>query len=155
MPKIDAFKLLKQDHDRFKKMFKEYAALGDRALKSKQQLADEIFDILAVHETIEEEILYPAIRENAGKNGVEMVLEGYEEHHVADLLIEELKALTPEDEQYDAKMKVLRENVEHHVDEEEEELFPEARKALGDMVDDIGEQMQARKEALMGEPAAR
>jgi iron-sulfur cluster repair protein YtfE (RIC family) len=152
--KTDAFTLLKKDHEAVKKMFKEYEGLGDRAHKTKAELSTRIFDELAVHETIEEEIFYPAVRENATKNGVELLLEAYEEHHVADVIIAELKAISPENEEYDAKMKVLQENIEHHIDEEEDELFPEARKALGDVAEDIGEQMAQRKQELTGESAS-
>jgi len=154
MARMDAFQLLKKDHDAVKKMFKEYEGLGERANKAKLQLATQIFDELTVHETIEEEIFYPAIRQNAGKNGVELVLEAYEEHHVADGIIEELRAITPDNEEYDAKMKVLQENIEHHIGEEEDELFPEAKKALGDEAVSIGERMAARKSELTGKKAA-
>ncbi len=151
--RVDAFSLLKTDHDAVKKMFKEYEGLGDHANKAKLELSTRIFDELAVHEQIEEEIFYPAIRESATKGGVELVLEAYEEHHVADMIIEELKALSPEDEQYDAKMTVLQENIEHHIGEEEEELFPEARRALGEVAEEIGEQMAQRKQELIGAQA--
>src|SRR4051812_9887665 len=123
---MDAFTLLKADHDKVKKMFKEYEGKGDRAHKGKLELAQTIFHELGIHEQIEEEIFYPAIREHASKEGVEIVLEGYEEHHVADVLIEELKALDIEDEHYDAKMTVLKENIEHHIEEEEGDMFKEA-----------------------------
>ena len=155
MAQMDAFKLLKQDHDKVKKMFKDYEELGDRAFKQKQDLANEVFSELSVHEQIEEEIFYPAVRENASKEGVEIVLEGYEEHHVADLIIEELKAMTSEEENFDAKFKVLQENIEHHIQEEEDEMFPEARKALGESAVEIGEQMQMRKEELIQQVGAR
>jgi iron-sulfur cluster repair protein YtfE (RIC family) len=153
MPKMDAFSLLKKDHDEVKKMFKEYEAKGDKAYKSKLELATKIYEELAIHETIEEEIFYPAVREHATKKGVDIVLEGYQEHHVADLLIDELKALDIEDETYDPKFKVLQENIEHHIEEEEGEMFPMAKKAVGDMAEDLGEQMAARKEELMAEGA--
>lgn len=155
MAKTDAFTVIKDDHDRFRTMFREYEAKGDTAYKGKLDLATRIFAELAAHETMEEEIFYPAVRENATKEGVEIVLEGYEEHHVANLLIDELKALDTEDESYDAKFKVLTENVEHHIDEEEEELFPEAKKALGDRAVEIGEKMLARKTTALEEIGAR
>ncbi len=146
MPKMDAFTVIKEDHARFRKMFKEYDGEGDRAFKTKQKIAERLFAELAIHEEMEERIFYPAVREHASKKGIDMVLEGYEEHHVADLIVSELKATEIEDETYDAKFKVLRENVEHHLDEEEEELFPAARNALGDTAVEIGEQMQAFKD---------
>jgi iron-sulfur cluster repair protein YtfE (RIC family) len=155
MAQKDAFQLLKADHDEVKKMFKEFEQAGDQAYKTKQRIAEQIFEELSVHETIEEEIFYPAVRENASKEGVEIVLEGYEEHHVADMIIEELKAMDVEEENYDAKFKVLQENIEHHIQEEEESMFPEARKALGDSAVGIGEQMQMRKEELLQQAGAR
>jgi iron-sulfur cluster repair protein YtfE (RIC family) len=152
---MDAFDFIKQDHEKFRKMFKEFEEAGDRAYKTKQDIATRLFDELAAHETMEEEIFYPAIKESASSQGKELVLEGFEEHHVADEIIAELKELDPEAENYDAKFKVLQENVEHHLDEEESDLFPEAREALGDRADEIGEQLQARKKELMsGNPAA-
>jgi iron-sulfur cluster repair protein YtfE (RIC family) len=152
---MDAFKLLKRDHDKVKKMFKDFEEMGDRAYKQKQDLANEVFNELAVHEQIEEEIFYPAIRENASKEGIEIVLEGYEEHHVADMIIEELKAMTSEEENFDAKFKVLQENIEHHIEEEETSMFPEARKALGDSAVEIGQRMEARKQELMNQVGVR
>jgi len=151
---MDAFDFIKQDHDRFREMFKEFGNAGDRAYKTKLDIANALFDELAAHETMEEEMLYPAIREDASRDGKEMILEGFEEHHVADEIIEELKELDPEAENYDAKFKVLQENVEHHLEEEELELFPEARKVLGDRAEEIGEKLEARKKELMkGDPA--
>ena len=120
MAKQDAFTLIKEDHDRFREMFSDYDDLPDDDYRAKLDLALRLYEALAAHETMEEEIFYPAIREHASKHGVEMVLEGYEEHHVADEVIAELKELDIEDETYDAKFKVLRENVEHHLDEEED-----------------------------------
>jgi iron-sulfur cluster repair protein YtfE (RIC family) len=147
---MDPFKLLKKDHDKVKGLFRDFEAAGDRAYKTKGDVANTLFEELAVHEQIEEEIFYPAVREGASKEGVEIVLEGYEEHHVVDVLIEELKTLTPEDETFDAKFKVLTENVEHHIQEEEEEMFPEARKALGESAEEVGERMRQLKEELTG-----
>ncbi|MEO8457232.1 MAG: hemerythrin domain-containing protein [Chloroflexota bacterium] len=150
---MDAFTLIEQDHERFRKLFKDYEAKGDRAYKGKLEIAQTIYKELAIHETMEEEIFYPAIREHADKEGVDLVLEGFQEHHVADLIVDELRELDIEDETYDAKFKVLQENTEHHLDEEEEELFPKAKKALGDRAVEIGEQMAALKEKLLAEGA--
>jgi iron-sulfur cluster repair protein YtfE (RIC family) len=152
--KLDPFKLLKKDHDAFKAHFREYEKAGDRAYRTKEDIANTVFEELSAHERIEEEVFYPAVREGASKAGQEIVLEGYEEHHVADLLIEELKAMGVEEENYDAKFKVLVENVEHHMQEEEEEMFPEARKALADNAEEVGRRMKELKEALLA-PAPR
>ena len=146
---MDPFKLLKEDHSKVKSLFREYEDAGDRAFRSKERIARLVFEELALHEQIEEEVFYPAVRGGASKQGVEIVLEGYEEHHVVDLLIDELKGMSAEDENYDAKFKVLTENVEHHIEEEEDEMFHEARKALGRTADDVGDRMLELKEQMM------
>jgi hemerythrin-like domain-containing protein len=152
---MDAIKLLKDDHKKVKDLFREYEAAGDRAYQTKKRIAEQVFMELEVHSAIEEEIFYPAVREKAGKEGKELVAEGYEEHHVVETLMQELKALDPEDEAYDAKFKVLTENVEHHIEEEEQEMMPEAEDALGERVTELGEQMLRRKEALMAQMGSR
>jgi len=152
---MDAIKLLKDDHKQVKELFREYEAAGDRAHQKKKGIAERVFLELEVHSAIEEEIFYPAVREKAGKEGKELIAEGFEEHHVVDVLIEELKGLDPEDEAYDAKFKVLTENVEHHIEEEEGELMPEAKDVLGDRIAELGEQMLRRKEALMAQKGSR
>lgn len=153
---MDPIKLLKDDHKKVKKLFREYESAGDRAYQTKQRIAEQVFTELAVHTAIEEEIFYPAAKAKADKEGKELVAEGFEEHHVVKVLIDELKALSPEDEQYDAKFKVLTENVEHHIEEEEGEMLPDAEKTLKDELEPLGDQMQRRKEELiarMGAPA--
>jgi hemerythrin-like domain-containing protein len=145
---MDPFKLLKQDHDKVKGLFREYEEAGDHAYRTKERIAGRVFEELAIHEQIEEEIFYPAVRDGASQGGVEIVLEGYEEHHVVDFLIGELKAIGVKDETHDAKFKVLTENVEHHIEEEEGEMFAEARRALGDAVDEVGERMMELKKSL-------
>jgi iron-sulfur cluster repair protein YtfE (RIC family) len=151
---MNAFTLIKGDHDRFRKLFKEYEEAGDRAFKTKLGIAETLFAELNAHEIMEEEIFYPALQERASKKGVELVLEGYEEHHVADLIVEELKVLDVEDETYDAKFKVLQENIEHHMEEEEENMFPEAKKVLIDEAEELGEAMDTRKAEVLKQTAA-
>jgi len=152
---MDAITLLKDDHKKVREMFREFEAAGDRAYKTKQRIAEQVFMELEVHSKIEEEIFYPAVREKAGKEGKELVAEGFEEHHVVDVLIGELKALDPEAEEYDAKFKVLTENVEHHIEEEEQEMMPEAKEALGEALAELGERMLRRKEELMAQMGSR
>lgn len=148
---MDPFTMLKQDHKKVKTLFKEYEDAGERAYKKKQQIAEQIFHELEVHTTVEEEIFYPAIREKAGKKEPrKLVNESYEEHAVAKRLIEEMKALSAEDEKFDAKFMVLRENVEHHIKEEERELFPSSKDLLEGNEDELAERMQERKEELQG-----
>jgi hypothetical protein len=144
----DAVAILKSDHDRVKELFRKYSETGERAYKTRMQIAEKVFRELEIHSALEEEIFYPAARE-AGHETEEVVAEGLEEHHVVDILIQELKALTPEDETFDPKFKVLCENVEHHIEEEEGEMFPPARKALGDRMDALARQMMERKRQLL------
>ena len=146
---MDAIELLKDDHRKVKKRFREFEAAGDRAYQTKRRIAEQVFAELEVHSRLEEEIFYPAVAATANKDGKELVAEGIEEHHVVDVLINELKALEPEDEQFDAKFKVLTENVEHHIEEEEGEMLPDAEKKLGREVEQLGERMQQRREELL------
>ena len=143
---MDAIRLLKADHRDVKRLFEDFRTSGDRAHKHKQELAEESFAKLELHTTVEEEIFYPAVGA-ASKALREAVAESLEEHHVVKLLIEELKRLHEEDERYDAKFTVLMENVEHHI-EEEDDLFPRAEAELGGELDRLGEQMAKRREEL-------
>lgn len=104
-----------------------------------------------MHTQLEEEVFYPAVRAVADQEGEELVEESLEEHHVVDVLIEELKRMSPEDERYDAKMTVLCENVEHHIQEEEEEMLPDALRKLRGQVEALGQEMQVVRRQLIGE----
>ncbi len=146
---MDPIKLLKDDHQKVKKLFREFESAGDRAYQRKQTLAEQIFQELDVHAAIEEEIFYPAVEAKANKEGLDVVKEAEEEHHVVHVLLGELKAMRAEDENFDAKMTVLIENVEHHIGEEEKEMLPDAKKTLGDELERLGDQMAKRKEALL------
>ena len=148
---MDAIRMLKDDHEKVKALFREYEAAGDRAHKKKQGIAEKVFMELEVHATIEEEIFYPAAKKKADKEGKELVVEGEEEHHVVKMLISELKALDPQDEHYDAKFKVLTENVEHHIEEEEGEMLPKVEEVLGKDLERLGEEMAQRKNELQGQ----
>jgi iron-sulfur cluster repair protein YtfE (RIC family) len=149
---MDAIKMHKDDHRKVKDLIREYADAGDDAFKVKQKIADQVFAELEVHTMLEEEIFYPAVRVKTDDEGKSHVAEGMEEHHIVKILIAELKALTPEDEAFAAKFKVLSENVQHHIKEEEDELLPDAKKQLGhDGIEVLGEQMASRRKEL--EPA--
>lgn len=142
----DAVALLKQDHDEVKAMFKQYEELGDRAFAAKQKLAEKICLELTKHATAEEEIFYPAVRSDAD-DADDLVDEATVEHASAKDLIAQIHAMDPHDDLYDAKVKVLGEYIEHHVKEEEKEMFPLAKKAGIDLVA-LGERIQARKEEI-------
>jgi hemerythrin superfamily protein len=140
----DAIALLKEDHRSVEKLFKDFeGAKGDGR---KERLARQICLQLTVHTTIEEEIFYPACE---GKIEEDLLKEAYVEHDSAKLLIAEIEAGNGEsDDFFDAKVQVLSEQIEHHVKEEEGELFPQVRKADLDLKA-IGEQLSARKNELL------
>jgi hemerythrin superfamily protein len=140
----DALALLKEDHRKVEKLFKEFeSAKGDGR---KEKLARQICMELTVHTTIEEEIFYPACD---GKIEEDMLKEAYVEHDAAKLLIAEIEAGSGKtDDFFDAKVQVLGEQIDHHVKEEEDELFPKVRKADID-TKALGEQLAARKQELM------
>ena len=141
---MDALQLLKADHDKVKKLLTELESTTDRGIKTRTELFATIKSALTVHEAIEEEIFYPALREHP--RAKDIVLEGYEEHHVVDVLMGELERLPVDDEMWGAKAKVMQENVEHHIDEEEGEMFTKAR-AVFDRPElvELGERMEARR----------
>jgi hemerythrin superfamily protein len=146
---MDAIKLLTEDHKKVKALFREYEGLSDNAHKRRQQVVERVFRELEVHTKIEEEVFYPALEAKADDEGEELVHEAREEHHVVDVLMSEMKKLEPDNPEYAAKFTVLMENVEHHADEEEKEMFPQAKKVLRDELDTLGQQMEQRKEQLM------
>jgi hemerythrin superfamily protein len=143
---MDATKLLERDHEEVEGLFKKFEEAGENATKTKQDLADKIIEELTIHTEIEEEIFYPAVKSGVGEAEDE-VLEAVEEHHVAETLIEEIKGLTSEDEEFDAKVTVLIESVRHHKDEEENEMFPKVRKAFSsEELEQLGQRLEQAKQ---------
>ena len=122
----DAIVLLKDEHREIRKNFRAFEKAGDKAHATKGRLVDRIIELLTVHTYLENEIMYPRVRDLL-PDLEDDVLESYEEHHVADVLVLELSTMKPEDERFTAKTTVLIENVEHHMDEEEEDWFPKVR----------------------------
>ena len=143
----DAIALLTADHREVSEMFEQFEQLGDRATTSKEKLKDKICKALIAHTTIEEEIFYPAVREKVVE-GEDLVDEAVVEHASAKDLIQQLQEMQPDDELYDAKVKVLGEQVEHHVQEEEKEMFPKVKKSGLDLLA-LGQEMALRKQELM------
>jgi len=138
---MKATDLLKKQHRQVEKLFKEVEKTEDP--KQRRKLMDQIAADLKMHTQIEEEIFYPAVREVGTAKAEEMIDEAFEEHHVVDLVLAELPQVDPEDERFEAKMTVLSELVKHHVEEEEEEMFPMAEKKLGaERIKDLGQQLE-------------
>ena len=150
---MNVITLLKEDHKKVKKMLEELEATTERATKKRQQLFAEVQNELRLHELVEEEIVYPAFREQSKLKDI--VLEGYEEHHVVDLIMDEIAAEPVTDESWAAKLKVMKENVEHHVEEEEEKMFPQARKLFTEEeLEKLGERVAQRKRQQVQQPKA-
>lgn len=143
---MNALALMKADHDRMKNLLEE--ALDAEEPRERVDLLHKIRAALMAHERMEEDVFYPALRANAAAKDI--VLEGYEEHHVIDLILDELLDVPEESDEWRAKLKVLQENVEHHIEEEEGEMFAKARQALeAEMLEHLGAMMEATKEATM------
>src|SRR3954452_4381296 len=149
MGSVSAIDLLEADHQEVEGFFEEYENLGDAG--EKERMAQRICLALTVHTQIEEEIFYPAAREAIEKS--ELIDEAIVEHASAKQLIAEIKEMDANDELYDAKVKVLGEQVLHHVEEEEDELFPEIESSELDL-EVLGKNMAERKTALLKETAA-
>jgi hypothetical protein len=122
---LDAIALLEKDHRRFEELLKRGEASTERAVKARTDLLDTLTVELDAHELVEEKILYPALKRHP--EAKDIVLEGYQEHHVADLIVKELHSLAKNDEKWGPKFKVLKESLEHHIQEEEGEMFRTAR----------------------------
>ncbi len=143
----DAIALLTEDHKEVKKLFKAFEKLvGSEDVEKKKDVVEQICLALTVHTEIEEEIFYPAAR--AGIDDDDLINEAEVEHASAKDLIMQLQAMAPSDEMFDAKVTVLGEYIDHHVQEEESEMFIKVKKAKMDLID-LGEQMFARKAELM------
>ena len=144
---MNAFQLLKEDHQKVNGIFQQLEPTTERAEKTRTELFARLSEELDVHARVEETIFYPAIKQAAETR--EIVLEGFEEHHVVKLLLKELEAVPVDTEQWTAKLKVLQENVEHHVEEEEGEMFQKARQVLSEEeINRLGAQMEEEKKRL-------
>ena len=140
----DAIVLLKQDHQEVRTQFRAFRK-PDQTPAKKQQIVETILELLTVHTYIENEVMYPRVRELLPELEDD-VLESYEEHHVADVLCVELAGMDATDERFDAKTTVLIENVEHHMEEEEQDWFPKVRAGLGrKQLQDLGEELLEAK----------
>ena len=144
---MDVLQLLKEDHDKIKKILTHLESTTERGVKTREEFYTKVRAELQVHEAIEEEILYPALKEHP--KAKDLVLEAYEEHNVVDMVMAELDALPYDDETWGAKLTVMRENIEHHIGEEESEMFEQCRNVFDrDELAELGDRMEARKEEL-------
>ncbi|MEO6144838.1 MAG: hemerythrin domain-containing protein [Dermatophilaceae bacterium] len=149
----DAIVVLKDDHQQIRKLFRDFQAAGENATSAKGKIATRIIEELTVHTYLENELMYPEVR-NLLRDLEDDILESYEEHHVADVLCMELYAMNPDAERFDAKMTVLIENVKHHMDEEEQDWFPKVRNGLGrTKLQELGARMVELRKTAPRSPA--
>lgn len=146
---MDAITLLKNDHRTVEKLFRRYEQAGDRAFAEKRKIVDRIIEELSTHAAIEEQVFYPAARDEVADTE-DLALESIEEHRIIKWELSELEDMDPQDERFDAKVTVLIENVRHHVEEEESDFFPKVRDELGRT--ELGEIGEAMQEARRGAP---
>ncbi|HET8981846.1 MAG TPA: hemerythrin domain-containing protein [Pedococcus sp.] len=147
----DAIVLLKKDHKEVRALFKDFQS-PKATTAQKGKIVKKIIELLTVHTYIENEVMYPQVRKLL-PDLEDDVLESYEEHHVADVLVMELSMMRPSDERFDAKTTVLIENVQHHMEEEEQDWFPKVRDGLGrKALQEMGEQLLAAKKRAPRKP---
>lgn len=147
---MNAIELLKKDHETVKDLLTQISATNERATSKRTELLEKIEMELTIHTAIEEEILYPAFKQAGKKTEAKMYFEAKEEHRTVDsMVLPDLKKTKPDSVEFSGRVKVLKELIEHHIEEEETEMFPDALNILGKTyLDELGVQMQARQKDL-------
>jgi hemerythrin-like domain-containing protein len=149
---MNAITMLTDDHRAVKKLLSELESTTERGVKTREELFTRIKADLTVHEIIEEEIFYPALKDHP--KAKDIVLEAYEEHNVVDTLMGELSSLPFDDERWGAKAKVMQENIEHHIEEEEGDMFKKARQVFDEAeLEELGDRMARRRVSAEHETA--
>jgi hemerythrin-like domain-containing protein len=149
---MNAITMLTDDHRAVKELLSELESTTERGVKTREELFTRLKADLTVHEIIEEEIFYPALKEHP--KAKDIVLEAYEEHNVVDTLMGELSSLPVDDERWGAKAKVMQENIEHHIEEEEGDMFKKARQVFDEAeLEELGERMARRRRSAERETA--
>ncbi|MGP6429282.1 hemerythrin domain-containing protein [Pseudomonas paraglycinae] len=147
---MNAIDLLKTDHEKVKGILNQLSESTDRALKKRAELLDKLELEISIHTQLEEQILYPAFKEAGGKEQDEMYYEAKEEHRTVDsLVLPDLKSTDPSTPEFAGRVKVVKELLEHHIEEEETEMFPQAKKLLGNAkLEELGKEMEVMKASL-------
>ena len=147
---MNAIDLLKADHEKVKSILSQLSESTDRAVKKRTELLEKLELEVSIHTQLEEEILYPAYKAAGGKAEAEMYYEAKEEHRTVDsLILPDLKGTDPTSPEFAGRVKVIKELLEHHIEEEETDMFPHAKKILGKAkLDELGDQMLTLKASL-------
>ncbi|WAJ39852.1 hemerythrin domain-containing protein [Pseudomonas sp. GOM7] len=154
---MNAIDLLKQDHETVKALLEQLQDTSERAVQTRKKLVAKIEQELQIHTALEERIFYPAFREAGKKEETVMTSEAKEEHRAVDsLVLPDIKETSPSTLEFAGRVKVLKELLEHHIEEEESDMFPQASKLLGKRrLEELGEQMQAMRKTLESESKKR
>jgi hemerythrin superfamily protein len=142
----DAIEMLEADHRKVKELFSKYVATSDQ--KAQRKIAEQVFVELETHAQLEETVFYPAFAEETDEEGKQLVTESLEEHQAVKELIDELRDIDVDDAEFDSKFHALMDDVEHHVEEEEAEMFPKAQEDLEAQLEDLLGEMQELKQQL-------
>lgn len=147
---MNAIEILKADHEKVKTILAQLSESTDRAVKKRTDLLDKLEMEISIHTQLEEQILYPAFKAAGGKDEAEMYYEAKEEHRTVDsLVLPDLKATDPTKPEFAGRVKVVKELLEHHIEEEETDMFPHAKKLLGKAkLDELGAQMEVLRASL-------
>ncbi|MGP0173080.1 hemerythrin domain-containing protein [Pseudomonas sp. NCHU5208] len=154
---MNAIDLLKKDHETVKSLLEQLQDTSERAVQTRKKLVAKIEQELQIHTALEERIFYPAFREAGKKEETVMTSEAKEEHRAVDsLVLPDIKETSPSTLEFAGRVKVLKELLEHHIEEEESDMFPQASKLLGKgRLEELGEQMQAMRKTLESESKKR
>jgi hemerythrin superfamily protein len=155
---MDAITLLRDDHQKVRKLFREFEGAGESASSEKRRMVDQILEELTVHTFIEEQLFYPAVEQlqsgGKGETPEDLVKEAEEEHAQVKRLLAELETMAPEEDSFDAKVTVVIDDVTHHADEEENEMFPKVRDLMGrNELQELGRRMLELKKSAPRRPS--
>lgn len=147
---INAIDMLREDHDKVRELLSQLSSTTNRAAKKRSELLQKLKKEVLIHTQIEEEIFYPAFRDSKAEESKRLFYEAKEEHRAVDeLVLPDVETTEPSSEEFAGRIKVLKDMIEHHAEEEEKEIFPKAKKALGkEELEELGERMAERKQEL-------
>ena len=145
---MNAIRHLLREHEEIAKLFNQYVAAGEEAYKEKKAIADKVIEAITRHARLEDEILFPAMKEKGGEEAEELAIEGMEEHDVTRYMLDKLRKTKPEDKKFDPRFKMLIESAKDHFKEEELEIFPKAKKTLKGELNRLGAEMAALEKQM-------